>query len=98
MSDTREGRSSDHPDAELLLFVADEATTAQRVVVTEHLAGCAECRASLSELRETLLELEAQPAADMSDLEWERTLRAAMSPGVAPSVGRVSWRSTPMAA
>jgi hypothetical protein len=56
------------------------------------------CRASLSELRETFAKFDAQPTADMSDLEWQRTLRAAMSPRVAPSVGRGSWRSSPMAA
>lgn len=97
MPDAHDGRVSGHPDAELLLFAADEATPAQRAAVTEHLAACAECRASLSELRETLLELDAQPTVDMSDLEWQRTLRAAMPPRVATSAAR-SWRSSPMAA
>jgi hypothetical protein len=97
MSDTAR-HFSDHPEAELLLFVADEATAAQRAAVTEHLAGCAECRASLTELRETLHELDARPTADMSDPAWERTLRAAMSPRVVLSVGRGAWRSSPMVA
>jgi len=98
MSDTRERHFSQHPDAELLLFVADEATAAQRAAVNEHLADCAECRTSLSELRGAFVELDAQPTPDMSDLEWQRTLRAALSPRVAPFVERGSWRSSPIAA
>ena len=92
MSDAHEGRIADHPDAELMLFVVDEATPAQRATVTEHLATCAECRASLRELRETLLEVDAQPTVNMSELEWERALRAATSPRVAPAVDRGAWR------
>ena len=75
MSDAHEGRIVDHPDAELLLFVVDEATSAQRAVVVDHLGRCAKCRASLRELRETCLELDGQPATDMSELAWERALR-----------------------
>ena len=94
MSDTHEGRVSDHPDDELLLFVVGEATPAQRAAVMEHLGGCAECRASLRELRETYGELDAQPVADLSELEWERALRAATLPRVAPSIDRRPWRSS----
>ena len=95
MSETHDEPNSGHPDAELLLFVADEATAAQRTMVTAHLAGCAECRASLNELRETILALDARPTADMSDLAWERTLRTVMSPRASAPVTR-SWRSSPM--
>src|SRR3954471_15003891 len=92
MSDTHERRVSEHPKSELLLFVVDETSPAQRAVVTEHLAICAECQASLRELRETFLDLDAQPMASMSELEWQRALGAATSPRTAPSVARASWR------
>ena len=91
MSDVREGRISDHPDDELLLVVAGEATQAQRAAVMQHLGGCAECRASLRELRETSLELDAQPMVDVSEPEWERALRAATARRLAPSGDRRSW-------
>jgi hypothetical protein len=94
MSDTPDGRAFDHPDAELMLFVADEASPAQRVAVTEHIARCAECRASLRDLRETCNELAAQPLADMSDRAWDRALRDAIPPGFSRSVDRGSWRSS----
>jgi hypothetical protein len=97
MSDMHDGRAAAHPDAELLLFVVDEASPAQRAAVTEHLMRCAECRASLDDLRETYGRFAAQPLADISELEWERALRAAISPRFSRSVERGSWRSTPLA-
>ena len=83
MSDTHWGRVSDHPEGVLLLFIAGEATPAQRATVTEHLATCAKCRASLRELRETCLELKAQPMESFSELAWER----------AALVGRCRYRT-----
>jgi hypothetical protein len=94
MSDTYGGRASDHPGAELLLFVTDEASAAQRAAVTAHLTRCAECRASLRDLRETCIELAAQPLDDMSDPAWDRALRAAIPPRFSRSVDRGSWRSS----
>ena len=91
MSDTRGTHVSDHLEAELLLFAVDEATPAQRAAVTEHLAICAECRASLRELREGCRELDAQPVASMSELEWERALRAATTPRIAPPIDPGPW-------
>ena len=63
MSDSYEGRTSSHPDAELLLFAADEATAAQRAVVTEHLAGCAECAADCPTHAIAMVGAETSPAA-----------------------------------
>ena len=91
MSDSPEGRASDHPGVELVLFAADEATPAQRAVIREHLGRCAECRASLRELRDTWQELDAQPMADLPERQWQRTLRAAMSPRLTPSIERRRW-------
>jgi len=93
MADTPDERVV-HPDAELLLLAVGEATPAQRAAVMEHLGGCAECRASLRELRDAGRELDAQPMSDMSELAWERALRAATASRVAPAIDRRSWRAS----
>ena len=92
MSDRHDGRVSDHPDAALLLYAVGEASPDQHAVVTEHLGHCAECRASLHELRETCLELDALPLTSMSQLQCERALRAATSPRFSRSIDRRTRR------